>query len=121
MPRRKAKKEREQPTSKAELSDGAKILHGLIPKEGSITNKALRHKLRRAGGVPAKYYWDYRKELIKHNFIRFGLGRGGSVLLDEPIEEIEEAEEEKTEERKKEREPKFHVIFKDYLENNDAR
>ncbi len=121
MPRRKAKKEREQPTSEADLSDGANKLLELIPKEGSITNEALKHKLRRAGGFSTKKYWDYRKELIEHNLIRFGLGRGGSVLLNEPTEEIEEVEEEKPEERKKEREPKFHVIFKDYLENNDVR
>lgn len=121
MPRRKAKKEREQPTSKTELSEAAKKLLDLIPEEGSITNNALKHKLRRAGGFPTKKYWDYRKELIEHNLIRFGLGRGGSVLRNEPAEEIEEAEEEKPEEKGKEREPKFHVILKEYLENNDVR
>jgi hypothetical protein len=119
MPRKKeAKKGKEHPSP---LSDGAKKLLELIPKEGSITNEALKHKLRGAGGFPTKQYWDYRKELIVHNLIRFGLGRGGSVLLNEPADKIEEVEEEKPEERKKEREPKFHVIFKDYLENNDVR
>jgi hypothetical protein len=120
MPRRKTKKEREQLTSEKELSDGARKLLELIPEEGSITNNALKHKLRRAGGFPTKKYWDYRKELIDHNLIQFGLGRGGSVLLKEPTKEIGEVEKEKREEEK-EREPKFHVFLKDYLEDNDVR
>ena len=117
MPRKKeTKKGKEQLPP---LSDGAKKLRELIPKEDSITNEALKHKLRRAGGFQTKKYWDYRQELIDNNLIRFGMGRGGSVLLNE--ESLEEAEEKKPKEEIEEREHKFYVLLKDYLEREDVR
>jgi hypothetical protein len=117
MPRKKeAEKDKEHLPP---LSAAAKKLLELIPKKDSITNEALKHKLRRAGGFQTKKYWDYRQELIDHNLIRFGMGRGGSVLLNK--ESVEETGEKKPKKEIEEREHKFYGLFKDYLEREDVR